>query len=77
MSKGLRSDTIQSYLAGTRQLALAKGVPTPPNQSDLSKTILKGYENLTKNLVKAVAEATHRPISTPFLRLLGHAANRF
>ena len=77
MSKGLKSNTVRSYLAGTRRLALAKGVPTPPNQSELPKTILKGYENLTRNPVKAVAEATHRPVSIPFLQLLGHVANSF
>ena len=77
LSKGLQPSTIRSYLAGTRRLALSKGVSTPPQQSDLSKTILKGYENLMRNPVKAVAEATHRPVSIPFLRLLGHAANKY
>ena len=77
LSKGLKSNTVRSYLAGTRRLALAKGCPTPPQQSDLSKTILRGYENLSRNPIKAVAEATHRPVSIPFLRLLGHAANKF
>ena len=77
LSKGLSVDTFWSYLSGTRRLALAQGVPRPPNQSDLAKTILKGYENLKRNPVKAVAEATNRPVSIPFLRLLRHAAISF
>ena len=77
LSKGLQPGTVRSYLAGARRIALAKGVPTPSHQSDLSKTILRGYENLMRNPVKAVAEAKHRPVSIPFLRLLGHAANKY
>ena len=77
LSKGLKPNTVRSYLAGARRLALAKGVPTPSHQSDLSKTILRGYENLSRDPIKAVSEATHRPVSIPFLRLLGHAANKF
>ena len=77
LSKGLSPDIIRTYLLGAQQIALAEGVPSPPSQSDLFKTMLKGYENLTRNPIKAVAEATHRPVSIPFLRLLGHVANNF
>ena len=77
LSKGLKPNTVKSYLAGVRRLTLSHGVSSPPPQSDLSKSILKGYENISRNPIQAVADATHRPVSIPFLRLLGHSANKF
>ena len=77
LSKGLKPNTVRSYLAGVRRLTLSHGVSNPPPQSDLSKSILKGYENMTRNPIQAVADATHRPVSIPFLRLLAHALNKY
>ena len=77
LSKGLKTSTVRSYLAGVRRLSLSHGVSSPTPQSDLAKSLLKGHENLARNPIQAVAEATHRPVSIPFLRLLGHAMNRF
>ena len=77
MSKGLNSNTIKSYMSGTKRMAMARGVQSPAPQPELAKTILKGYENLQRNPVKAVLSANHRPVSIHFLRLLGHACNKF
>ena len=77
LDKGIQPNTVKSYLAGTRRLAMSKGVASPTPPSDLAKAILKGYENVSRNPVKAVAEATHRPVTIPLLRLLGHAANKY
>ena len=74
MSKGIKPNTVKQYLAGTRRLSLSKGVSSPSPQSDLARTILKGYENVSRDPIKAVVTATHRPVSVPFLRLVGHAA---
>ena len=75
VDKGIQHTTVKNYLSGTRRLALAHGVMSPPPQTDLAKAIIKGHENLSRNPVKAVANSTHRPISIPLLRVLGHSAN--
>ena len=77
INKKISPATVRSYLAGARRLALTKGVCTPPPQSDLAKSLLRGYENVTRNPVQAVARATHRPVTIPFLRILGHAIHKF
>ena len=76
LDRGVKPNTVKSYLAGTRRLAMSKGVSSPSPQSDLAKAILKGYENMSRDPVKNVAAATHRPVTIPFLRLLGHASNK-
>ena len=77
VDRGVKINTVRSYLSGARRLALSKGVACPSPPSDLAKAILKGYENLSRNPIKAVSEATHRPVTIPLLRLLGHAANKY
>ena len=77
IDKKISPATVRSYLAGARRLALTNGVSTPPPQSELAKSLLRGYENVTRNPVQAVARATHRPVTIPFLRILGHATNKF
>ena len=77
VSKKLNSNTVKSYMSGTKRMAMARGVQSPAPQPELSKTILKGYENLQRNPVKSVLSANHRPVSIHFLRLLGHACNKF
>ena len=56
---------------------MARGVQSPAPQSEFAKCILRGYENLQRDPLRDAAEATHRPVTIPFLRLLGHAANKF
>ena len=75
--RGLKGSTINSYLSGIRRLAMSKGVASPPAQSKIAKSILKGYQNLKRNPKKAAAEVNHRPLTIPFLRLLGHAINKY
>ena len=77
MNKKISPATVKSYLSAIRRLALTKGVSTPPPQSDLAKSIIKGYENVSRNPIQAVARATHRPVTIPFLRILGHTTNKF
>ena len=77
LSKGVKPNTVKLYLSGTRRLAMARGVESPATQSEFAKCILRGYENMQRDPVKAASEATHRPVTIPFLRLLGHAANKF
>ena len=74
INKGIQPATVKTYLSGTRRLSLAHGVMSPPQQTDLAKAIIKGHENLSRNPVKAVSTSTHRPISIPLLRILGHTA---
>lgn len=76
IGKGIRPSTVKQYLSGTRRLSLAQGVMSPPPQTEIAKTLIKGYENLCRDPVKAVASDNHRPVSIPFLRLLGHSASK-
>ncbi len=43
--KSLKGSTINSYLAGLRQLHIATGLPAPELRSDLVKLVLKGISN--------------------------------
>ncbi len=43
---GLKGTTINSYLAGLRQLHIVTGLPAPDLRSDLVKLVLKGITNL-------------------------------
>ena len=51
LEKGLSAGTTQTYLSGARWLALSQGEHGPPNQSDLSKMILKGHGSFKRNPV--------------------------
>jgi integrase len=44
--RGLKCTTINSYLAGIRQLHIITGLPAPVLRSDLVKLVLKGISNL-------------------------------
>ena len=77
LEKGLSASTTQTYLSGAQWLALSQGKHRPPSQLDLSKTILKGHENLKRNLIRAFEEHTHRPVSIPLLQLLKYVASSF
>ena len=74
--KKLRPKTINKHLSGVRRISLAMGAPMPKKILGLTKALLKGNENLCRDPAVAVAKATHRPISIPFLRLLGHAVSK-
>jgi hypothetical protein len=41
----LSAGTINSYLAGVRQLHVARGLPAPDIRSDVVKLVLKGIKN--------------------------------
>ncbi len=43
--RGLKSTTINSYLAGLRQLHIVTGLPAPELRSELVKLVLKGISN--------------------------------
>ena len=72
VSKGIKHKSIKGYLSGVRRLAISKGVFRPEPQSQLQKAILKGLENIQRDPLKEVANATHRPMSLPLLRIIGH-----
>ena len=65
----LSAGTINSYLAGVRQLHIAKGLPDPNIRSDMVNLILKGIKNkadaekLRKNNIR-------RPITKDTMALL-------
>ena len=73
-ARGLSTGTIRSYLAGARRMSIARGAEPSPTP-ELAKQLLKGYDNVRRDPRAAVLTSTHRPITIPVLRLLGHAAN--
>ena len=74
--KSMSHKAIRKHLSGIRRMTVAKGFPYPKSKPALAETLLKGHENLTRDPVIAVSNATHRPISIPLLRLLGHALTK-
>ena len=74
--KKLRPRTILKHLSGVRRMSLAMGAPMPKKVEGLTKALLKGNENLCRDPIISVSRATHRPISIPLLRLLGHAITK-
>ena len=72
ISKGIKYKSVKSYLNGVRRLAISKGVFSPAPQSQLQKAVLRGCENIQRDPLKEVANATHRPMSIPLLRIIGH-----
>ena len=74
--KRVKPGTIKKHMSGIRRIALSKGIPTPDKIPDLTKTLLKGHKNLCHDPQLAVDEATHRPVSIPLLRLIGHSLSK-
>ena len=67
-NRNLSASTINSYLAGLRQLHLAKGLQLPNIRSDLVNQILAGKKNV--DLLLPVIKPTRIPVTPTILRIL-------
>ena len=67
-NRNLSVSTINSYLAGLRQLHLAKGLQIPNIRSDLVSLILSGKKNV--DLLYPVEKPTRIPVTPTILRIL-------
>ena len=65
----LSAGTINSYLAGIRQLHIAKGLPAPIIRSDVVKLVLKGIQN-KDNTEKLKKNNVRKPITKEIMTLL-------
>jgi hypothetical protein len=65
----LSAGTINSYLAGVRQLHVARGLPDPDIRSDVVKLVLKGIKN-KDNTEKLKKNNVRRPITKEIMALL-------
>jgi hypothetical protein len=67
--RNLKSGTISCYLAGIRQLHIAKGLPEPCIRSDIVNLILKGLQN-KENKLKRKKTDYRQPITKEIMALL-------
>jgi hypothetical protein len=67
--RNLKAGTINSYLAGIRQLHITKGLPEPDIRSELVKLILKGLQN-KDNKTSRSKQAQRKPITKETMSIL-------
>jgi integrase len=68
-SRKLKAGTINSYLAGVRQLHISKGLPEPNIRTDTVNLILRGLKN--KNAIDGrQKQKTRRPITKEIMAIL-------
>ena len=67
--RNLKAGTIASYLAGVRQLHIAKGLPEPNIRSNTVNLILKGLQN-KNNRDKQKKQSTRKPITKETMAVL-------
>ncbi len=65
----LKSGTISCYLAGIRQLHIAKGLPEPSIRSDIVNLILKGLQNKENKFNRGKSDQ-RQPITKEIMALL-------
>jgi hypothetical protein len=67
--RGLKAGTINSYLAGVRQLHISKGLPEPNIRTDTINLILKGLKN--KGAIEGrKKQGSRRPITKEIMAIL-------
>jgi hypothetical protein len=67
--RNLKASTINSYLAGIRQLHIAKGLPEPSFRSELINLILKGLQNKDNKGARS-KQAQRKPITKETMSIL-------
>lgn len=68
--RGLKAGTINNYLAGIRQLHIAKGLPSPNIRTATVNLILRGLQNKEASNNLRTAEQTRQPITEATMLLL-------
>ena len=69
--KGLKAATVSSYLAGARQLHVAKGLEPPQLRDNIVKDILKGRSNMEAARKDTKEKRAGRlPMTIPLMKLL-------
>ena len=68
---GVSKATISGYLTALRHYELASGVANPTKNSELSKQLMKGHENVPRNPSEAVTKKQRQPVTGLILKLLG------
>lgn len=70
LSRGLQSRTISTYLAGLRQVHLAKGILIPVLRPEIVKQLLTGANNLERIKSRLGLKITRLPVTITLMKLL-------
>ena len=70
LSRGLQSRTISTYLAGLRQVHLAKGILIPVLRPEIVKQLLTGASNLERIKSRLGLKVTRLPVTITLMKLL-------
>ena len=73
INTGVSKATISGYLTALRHYELAQGVAIPAQNSELSKQLMKGHENVQRNPAVSAFKKQRRPVTGLILKLFGHA----
>ena len=68
----VKAGTIRTYLAGIRQLHIAKGIPAPEIRSDLVKLITTGLQNIDNTTARMQTKQQRLPFTLAKMRILKH-----
>ena len=70
LSQGLQSRTISTYLAGLRQVHLAKGILIPVQRPEIVKQLLTGASNLERIKSWLGLKISKLPVTITLMKLL-------
>lgn len=66
----VKAGTINTYLAGIRQLHIAKGIPPPPIKTELVNLITKGKHNIDNRQARVDQKHSRQPFTVEKMRIL-------
>lgn len=71
-ARQVKAGTINTYLAGIRQLHISKGIPPPVIKSELVSLITKGKHNMENRQARISNKKSRQPFTVPKMRILKH-----
>jgi len=75
--RGVKAATIESYLAGIRQMHIVKGIDPPVIKSDLVKLVVKGRANADAVEKRKAKKPERKPITMKVMALLKECIRRW
>ena len=76
LGKGLKMDTVRSYLSAIRFYLLSQGVASPPRLPLLAEQLINGKAKANRNPNLVAIKKQRRAITIEMLSLLGHAISQ-
>jgi hypothetical protein len=68
----IKASTINTYLAGIRQLHISKGIPPPIIKSELVTLITRGMHNIDNRHTSTSKKKSRQPFTVEKMRILKH-----